>query len=42
MNKLKREPEPAPAPEPAAPVGPTQDELLTEIRDLLRKEVEKK
>lgn len=42
MNKLKREPEPAPAPEPAAPAGPTQEELLTEIRDLLRKEVEKK
>lgn len=26
---------------PAAPAGPTQEELLTEIRDLLRKEVSK-
>lgn len=41
INKLKKEPEPAPAPE-SAPAGPTQEELLTEIRDLLRKEVEKK
>lgn len=40
INKLKRQPEPAPE-EPAAPAGPTQEELLTEIRDLLRKEVEK-
>ena len=32
MNKLKKE-EPA---EPAAPAGPTQEELLTEIRDLLK------
>lgn len=35
MNKLKHEP--APEPEaPAAPAGPTQEELLTEIRDLLK------
>ena len=34
INKLKREP--APEPEaPAAPAGPTQEELLAEIRDLL-------
>jgi len=32
MNKLKKE-KPA---EPAAPAGPTQEELLTEIRDLLK------
>ena len=32
MNKLKKE-EPA---EPAAPAGPTQEELLAEIRDLLK------
>ncbi len=30
MNKLKKKPEAAP------PAGPTQEELLTEIRDLLR------
>lgn len=42
MNKLKRAPEPAPAPEPEAPAAPTQEELLTEIRDLLKKEVESK
>ena len=35
MNKLtKKKEEPAPAPE--APKGPTQEELLTEIRDLLK------
>jgi len=34
INKLKRE---APA-EPAAPAGPTQEELLAEIRDLLKKQ----
>ena len=37
MNKLTRKKEePAPA-EPAAPKGPTQEELLAEIRDLLKK-----
>ncbi len=36
MNKLNRKKE-EPAPEPAAPAGPTQEELLTEIRDLLAK-----
>jgi len=34
MNKLKKE-EPA---EPEAPAGPTQEELLAEIRDLLKKQ----
>ena len=32
MNKLKKEEEPA----PEAPAGPTQEELLAEIRDLLK------
>ena len=36
INKLNRKKE-APAPEPEAPKGPTQEELLTEIRDLLKK-----
>ncbi len=40
INKLSRKKEPEP--EPAAPAGPTQEELLTEIRDLLRKDIEKK
>lgn len=40
INKLSRKKEPEPA--PAAPAGPTQEELLTEIRDLLRKDIEKK
>ena len=35
INKLKKQPEPEPE-APAAPVGPTQEELLTEIRDLLK------
>ncbi|MDE6134950.1 MAG: MscL family protein, partial [Muribaculaceae bacterium] len=39
INKLKRQPEPAPEP---APAGPTQEELLAEIRDLLKKDLEKK
>jgi large conductance mechanosensitive channel len=30
MNKLRK-------PEEAAPAGPTQEDLLTEIRDLLKK-----
>ena len=34
MNRKKDEPKPA---EPAAPKGPTQEELLAEIRDLLKK-----
>ena len=33
MNKLKKKEEPA----PEAPAGPTQEELLAEIRDLLKK-----
>ena len=36
INKLNRKKEEAPAPE--APKGPTQEELLTEIRDLLKKQ----
>ncbi len=32
LNKMKKAEEPA----PAAPAGPTQEELLTEIRDLLK------
>ena len=36
INKLNRKKE-APGPEPEAPKGPTQEELLTEIRDLLKK-----
>ena len=35
MNKMKKKEEPAP--EPEAPAGPTQEELLAEIRDLLAK-----
>ena len=38
VNQLKHKPEPEPE---AAPAGPTQEELLTEIRDLLKKEVSK-
>jgi len=34
-EKLKKKEEAAPA--PAAPAGPTQEELLTQIRDLLKK-----
>ena len=33
INSLKKKEEPA----PAAPAGPTQEELLAEIRDLLKK-----
>ena len=36
INKLTRKKE-EPAPEPEAPKGPTQEELLAEIRDLLKK-----
>lgn len=39
INNLKKKPAEEPAPE--APAGPTSEELLTEIRDLLKKEVEK-
>ena len=35
INAMKKKEEPAPA-EPEAPAGPTQEELLTEIRDLLK------
>ncbi len=38
MKKKKEEEAPAPAP---APAGPTQEELLAEIRDLLKKNAEK-
>ncbi len=41
MNRFKRKEEETPA-APAAPAGPTQEELLAEIRDLLKKEVDKK
>lgn len=37
INRLKRKEEAA-APEPAAPAGPSQEELLAEIRDLLKKQ----
>lgn len=40
MNKFKRQKEEEPAPE--APAGPTQEELLTEIRDLLKAQNDKK
>ena len=36
INQLNRKKE-EPAPEPEAPKGPTQEELLAEIRDLLKK-----
>ena len=36
MNKLKREKVEEPAPE--APAGPTTEELLTQIRDILKEE----
>ena len=37
INKLNRKKE-EPAPEPEAPAGPTQEDLLAEIRDLLKKQ----
>ena len=37
MNKLNRKKEEAAPAEPEAPKGPTQEELLAEIRDLLKK-----
>ena len=39
INKFKKEEKKE---EPAAPAGPTQEELLAEIRDLLKKDLEKK
>lgn len=42
MNKMMRKKEEEPAPAPEAPAGPTQEELLTEIRDLLKQQVGKK
>ena len=36
INKLNRKKEEEAAPEPEAPAGPTQEELLSEIRDLLK------
>lgn len=38
INKLKK----APEPEPEAPAGPSQEELLTEIRDLLKAQADQK
>ena len=37
INKMNRKKE-EPAPAPEAPAGPTQEELLAEIRDLLKKQ----
>lgn len=37
MTKARHAIKPEPAPEPKEPVPPTQEELLTEIRDLLKK-----
>lgn len=42
MNKMMRKKEEDPAPAPEAPAGPTQEELLTEIRDLLKQQAGKK
>jgi large conductance mechanosensitive channel len=36
LSNLKKKEEEAAAPAPEAPKGPTQEELLTEIRDLLK------
>ena len=36
MNRLSRKEQPKEEPAPAAPAGPTQEELLAEIRDLLK------
>lgn len=41
IMKFKKKEEEKPA-EPEAPAAPTQEELLTEIRDLLKKEAESK
>lgn len=40
INRFKRKEEEAPA-APAEPAGPTQEELLTEIRDLLKDQAKK-
>ena len=42
MNKMMRKKEEEPVPAPEAPAGPTQEELLTEIRDLLKQQAGKK
>ncbi len=42
MNKLRKADVKAEEEAPAAPAGPTQEELLTEIRDLLKAQQEKK
>lgn len=42
MNKMMRKKEEEPAPAPETPAGPTQEELLTEIRDLLKQQADKK
>lgn len=41
INKLKKQPQPEPE-APTAPAGPTQEELLTEIRDLLKQQQQQK
>lgn len=38
MNNLKKKEEAAPAPPPAPPVPSAEEKLLTEIRDLLKKQ----
>lgn len=40
INNLRRKHEEPAAEEPAAPAAPTQEELLTDIRDLLRKDLD--
>lgn len=41
MNRLNKKKEAEAPAEPEAPAGPTQEELLIEIRDLLKKQAEK-
>ena len=38
LRRKKEEPTPEPEPEPEAPPAPTAEELLTEIRDLLKEQ----
>ena len=38
LRRKKEEPAPEPEPEPEAPPAPTAEELLTEIRDLLKEQ----